>query len=132
MVEFRVKPLPKNTAFRITLNTLENPALIAFSIAIGGTPGQTFPFPDGANVVAPAQLFLTVHPGQSGKLTADLVHAGTNTPVTGPRPKIKLDLTADERLVIFQNACFQPASDQADQTRVSYSMFDKAEHPFMA
>src|SRR5438045_2280213 len=32
---------------------------------------------------------------------------------------------------IFQNACFQPASDQADQTRVSYPMLDKAEHPFV-
>ena len=35
-------------------------------------------------------------------------------------------------LPIFQNACFQPASDQADQTRVSHPMFDKAEHPFVA
>ena len=43
------------TAFRVTLNTLENPSLIAFSIAIGGHPGQSFPFPDGANVAAPAQ-----------------------------------------------------------------------------
>jgi len=35
-------------------------------------------------------------------------------------------------LSIFQNACFQPASDQADQARVSHPMFDKAEHPFVA
>src|SRR5215469_6031817 len=34
-------------------------------------------------------------------------------------------------LSVFQYACFQPAPDQADQTRVSYSMFDKAEHPFV-
>src|SRR5712691_8316698 len=36
------------------------------------------------------------------------------------------------RFPIFQNACFQPAPDQADQTRVSYPMLDKAEHPFVA
>src|ERR1700740_959892 len=32
---------------------------------------------------------------------------------------------------VFQNVGFQPASDQADQTRVSYSVLDKAEHAFM-
>ena len=90
LVEFRVKPTTSYTAFRITLNTLENPSLIAFSIAIGGEPGQTFAFPDGANVVAPASLFLTVHPSGS-KLVADLVHAGTDTPVTGPAPTVTVD-----------------------------------------
>ena len=55
LVEFRVKPLTTMTAFRITMNTLQNPSLIAFSIAIGGAPGHVYPFPDGANVTAPAQ-----------------------------------------------------------------------------
>jgi hypothetical protein len=61
LVEFRVKPLTSATAFRVTLNTLQNPSLVAFSIAIGGTPATVHPFPDGANVTAPAALFLTVH-----------------------------------------------------------------------
>jgi hypothetical protein len=38
LVEFRTKPLANATAFRVTLNTLENPSLIAFSIAIGAPP----------------------------------------------------------------------------------------------
>ncbi len=91
LVEFRVRPTATTTAFRITLNTLENPSLIAFSIAIGGQPGQTYPFPDGANVVAPASLFLTVHPSGS-QLAADLVHAGTDAPVTGPAPTVSVDV----------------------------------------
>jgi predicted esterase len=91
LVEFRVKPTATTTAFRITLNTLENPSLIAFSIAIGGQPGQTYSFPDGANVVAPASLFLTVHPSGS-QLVADLVHAGSDAPVTGPAPNVHVDL----------------------------------------
>ena len=62
-VELRVKPVSDATAFRVTLNTLKDPSLFAFSIAIGGTPGTTHPFPAGANVSAPADLFLTVHPG---------------------------------------------------------------------
>jgi len=65
LVEFRVKPLASETAMRITLNTLKDPSRIAFSVAIGGQPGHTHPFPDGANVVAPADLFLTVHPSGS-------------------------------------------------------------------
>ena len=50
LVELRVKPRPKATAFRITLNTLENPALVATAIAIGGEEEVTHPFPFGANV----------------------------------------------------------------------------------
>jgi hypothetical protein len=91
LVEFRVKPLRHATAFRITLNTLQNPALIAFSIAIGGRPGRTYPFPDGANVLAPAGLFLTVRP-RDGRLTAQLVHAGSDAPVRGPAPSVRVDL----------------------------------------
>src|SRR5690242_9599478 len=91
LVEFRVKPTTNTTAFRITLNTLENPSLIAFSIALGGRAGQTYPFPFGANVVAPADLFLTVHPNGS-QLVASLTRAGTDTPVVGPAPTVHVDL----------------------------------------
>ncbi|MGZ4239359.1 MAG: hypothetical protein ACXVWT_25260, partial [Solirubrobacteraceae bacterium] len=90
LVEFRTKPLANATAFRVTLNTLENPSLIAFSIAIGGKPGTVFPFPDGANVSAPASMFLTVHPSGS-ELVADLVHVGSNAPVSGPAPTVSVD-----------------------------------------
>jgi hypothetical protein len=91
LVEFRVKPTAGATAFRVTLNTLENPALIAFGIAIGGTPGHTYEFPYGSNVVAPANLFLTVHP-QNGKLVAALTRAATGARVKGPAPQVKVDL----------------------------------------
>ena len=79
LVELRVKPLPTATAFRITLNTLEDPALVATAIAIGGNEGEPHPFPFGANVSAPAQYFLTVH-GE----TAVLTDAATGAPVAGP------------------------------------------------
>src|SRR5205807_5554532 len=72
LVELRVRPLRKSTAFRLTLNTLKDQSLVAFSIAIGGKKGQLHEFPAGANVRAPASLFLTVHPN-GPKLVADLV-----------------------------------------------------------
>lgn len=92
LVEFRAKPLSAATAtaFRVTLNTLQNPSLVAFSIAIGGAPGTVHPFPDGANVSAPADLFLTVHPSGS-KMVADLVHAADGSPVSGPPSTVSVD-----------------------------------------
>jgi hypothetical protein len=91
LVELRVRPLPTATAFRITLGTLEKPSLVAFSIALGGKPGHVFAFPDGANVTAPADLFLTVHPA-GPRLVADLVRASTGRAVGGPAPVVRVDL----------------------------------------
>ena len=62
LVELRVRPLPRATAFRVTLNTLKDTSLVAFTIAIGGKTDDAKDFPFGANVKAPAELFLTVHP----------------------------------------------------------------------
>jgi hypothetical protein len=110
LVEFRIRPLAGATAFRATLNTLTNPSLIAFSIAIGGTTGQVHPFPDGANVTAPANLFLTVHPSGT-KLVADLVHAATGSPVSGPAPTVTVDLSRRQIEVDVPHADWNPGSN---------------------
>ncbi len=55
LVEFRVKPTKRSTLFRITLNTLENPSLIAFSIAIGGNAGHPVPVPRRRQCVGAGQ-----------------------------------------------------------------------------
>ena len=60
LVELRVKPLRDATAFRLTYNSMTDPELVATTIAIGDS-AEPQPFPHGANVVAPAELFLTVH-----------------------------------------------------------------------
>ena len=44
VVEFRVKPLRDETAFRVTLNALKDPALTGFTIAIGGRESMSRPF----------------------------------------------------------------------------------------
>ncbi|MEA2352640.1 MAG: hypothetical protein QOJ14_1054 [Thermoleophilaceae bacterium] len=89
LVELRVKPLRKSTAFRVTLNTMKDPSLPAFSIAIGGKKGKTFEFPKGANVRTPARLFLTVHPAGSG-MVGELVRASNGKAVRGPAPKVRV------------------------------------------
>ena len=106
-VELRVRPLASATAFRITLNTLKDPSLAAFSIAIGGTPGVLRQFPAGANVSAPADLFLTVHPGGSG-LVADLTHAAGGAPVSGPAPTVALDTTRRQIEVRVPHSAWDP------------------------
>src|SRR5205807_7331642 len=91
LVELRVKPLRRTTAFRVTLNTLKDRSLVAFTIAIGGRKGHSHAFPHGANVSAPADLFLTVHPGAKKGLVADLLRASNGKAVGGSAPKVTLD-----------------------------------------
>jgi hypothetical protein len=107
LVEFRVKPTATATAFRVTMNTMVNPLLMAFSVAIGGTAGKTYAFPDGANVVAPASLFLTVHASGS-KLIGQLVHAGSDTPVAGPAPVVSVDTYRRQIQVLIPHAEWNP------------------------
>src|SRR2546423_125275 len=105
LVELRVKPRRKTTAFRITLNTLENPDLVATAIAIGGTEGQSHPFPFGANVSAPAQYFLTVH-----GTTAVLTDAVSGGPVPGPAPTVSVDMTRRQITVQVLHSEWNPGT----------------------
>ena len=105
LVELRVKPLARSTAFRITLNTLENPALVATAIAIGGTEGVSHPFPFGANVSAPADYFLTIH-GE----TAVLTNASTGEAVPGPAPTVSVDLARRQITVEVPHGAWNPGT----------------------
>ena len=105
LIELRVRALAQATAFRITLNTLENPDLVATSIAIGGTAGVTHPFPFGANVVAPASLFLTVHGS-----TAVLTDAATGAPVGGVAPSVTVDSARRQITVLVPHQDWSPGT----------------------
>jgi hypothetical protein len=105
LVELRVRPKSMKTAFRITLNTLEDPSLVATAIAIGGTEGEPHPFPFGASVSAPAQYFLTVH-GE----TASLTDAATGAEVPGPPPTVSVDLVRRQITVEVSHRQWNPGS----------------------
>jgi hypothetical protein len=105
MIELRVKRVKKATDFRVTLNTLENPNLVAIAIAIGGTEGHSHPFPFGANVSAPAQLFLTIH-GE----TAVLTDATTGATVAGAPPSLSVDRARRQITVSLPNKTWNPGS----------------------
>jgi hypothetical protein len=105
LIELRVRPKAKATAFRIGLNTLEDPSLVATAIAIGGTPGETHPFPFGANVSAPAQYFLTVH-GEAATLT----DAASGTAVPGAAPSVSVDLARRQITVEVPHSEWNPGT----------------------
>ena len=71
LVEFRVKPLANATAFRLTFNSMKDPALVGTTIALGGTAGIKVSWPYGANVTSPAAYFMTVHGSQADLRRAD-------------------------------------------------------------
>lgn len=77
LVELRVRPLPDATAFRVTLNTLKDAERTAFTIALGSSALPS-PWPHGAGVLSPAELFLTVHGS-----TAELRDAATGAVKAG-------------------------------------------------
>ena len=105
LVELRVKPLANATAFRITYNSMTDPALVATTIAIGDSASPQ-EFPHGANVVAPAELFLTVH-----GTTADLVDAASGATV-GPAPAVKVSTKRHQVEVRVDRSAWDPGTGQ--------------------
>jgi hypothetical protein len=105
LIELRVRATRKTTVFRLSLNTLEDPNLVAEAIALGGTEGVTHPFPFGANVSAPAQDFLTIHGS-----TAVLTDAATGAVVGGPAPKVSIDMLRRQITVTVLHSEWDPGS----------------------
>jgi hypothetical protein len=101
LVELRVRPLTDATAFRVTLNTLTDPSLVGFTVALGSSPAP-LAWPHGAGVSSPAELFLTVH----GR-TAELTDAATGA-VRSPAPSVSVDLARRQIEVRVPHAAWDP------------------------
>jgi hypothetical protein len=128
-VEFRIKPVTNATAFRITVNTMNDPTLIAVSIALGGTVGVSHPFPHGANVSAPADLFLTIFPSGS-TLTADLINATTGLPVAGIAPTVTVDTTRRQIQVMVPKTQWNPTG-KVENLSAGIGLWDKANNRYL-
>jgi C-terminal binding-module, SLH-like, of glucodextranase len=103
LVEFRVKPQPKSTAFRVTLNTLKDPNVVAFTVALGESP-ETRAWPFGAGVRSPAQRFLTVH-----GTTAVLTDAASGAEIT-PAPTVRVNMLRRQFEVFVPHAAWSPGT----------------------
>lgn len=107
LVELRVKPTADATAFRITLNTLHNPSRIGISVALGGRAGVVHPLPFGADTVAPADVFLTLHP-LHGRLEGTITSALTGKAVAGPAVKVSVDLGRRQITALVPHQSWNP------------------------
>jgi dienelactone hydrolase len=101
IVELRVKPLRRATAFRLTFNTMLDPSLVGWTLAIGSSP-QPVRWPHGANVSGPARLFLTVHGRQ-----AELRRAGDGKRVSPP-PKVAISKRRRQVQVLIPHRAWNP------------------------
>jgi len=107
IVELRVRPVRRATAFRLTLNTMKDPLLVAFTIALGGRPGQLRELPFGANVRAPADRFLTVHP-DGERMVGVLTDAATGRSLPRGTVRASVDRTRRQITVRVPNAAWNP------------------------
>ena len=82
------KPLASATAFRVTLNTLKDPSLVAFSIAIGGTPGRDAPVPRRRERERARRPVPDRAPGAAPAWPPTCVDAATGAPVGGSAPTV--------------------------------------------
>ena len=126
-VELRVKPLNDSTAFRVTLNTLKDPSLTAFTIGIGGSADTPRQWPLGANVSAPGDLFLTVHALGAG-MTADLRDAAGNH--VGPTPTLAVDTTRRQIEVRVSKSAWDPTG-KVVRLAAGAGLWDKAAGEYM-
>ena len=116
LVELRVKPLTTATAFRVTLNTLADATLPAFTIAIGTASSPITAFPHGANSSAAADRFVTVH-----NTHAEMVVGSVTTVL----PAAIVDLTRRQIEVQVPHADWNPGSTTVRLT-AGVGLWDKS------
>lgn len=119
IVEVRLKLLSGALAVRITFNTMHDPSLVAATIALGGTPGVTYPMPHDAGAREPAQVFVTVH-GHSG----DIVDAATGRTLA-IAPTVSPTLFRRQLDVRVPYAAFDPRG-KAFRAAVASGLWDNA------
>jgi hypothetical protein len=126
LVELRVKPLAGETAFRVTLNTLKDPARTAFTIAIGGAASDApVAWPSGAGVRSPAALFLTVH-GTSAEL-----RDAAGGAVRSPAPTASVDLRRRQVDVRVPHAAWNPGEGKV-RLAAGVGLWDTAAGRYLA
>ena len=131
LVEFRVKPLADSTAFRVTLNSLQDAGSVAFTVAIGSSAPSginlngNVAWPHGAGVNSPAALFLTVHGS-----TAELLDAATGATLA-PTPTSSVDLTRRQFDVRVPRAAWDPGTSTTRMT-IGVGVWDPAGNRYLS
>ena len=123
LVEFRTKPLAKSTAFRVTLNSLIDPSLVGFTIALGSSDvAQEWPY--GADVTSPAAYFVTVH-GRNATMT----RAADGHRVS-PAPSVSVSVHRRQFTVQVPHAAWNPGDSTVRMT-VGVGLWDVAHDRYL-
>lgn len=123
LVEMRIRPLADATAIRVTLNTLIDPELVAFTVALGDGPGATWP--NGAGATSPADVFVTFHGG-----TATLTDAVTGLAIE-PAASAAVDLVRRQVDLRIPTAAWDPGRDTHHVT-IGVGLWDAANDSYLA
>jgi predicted esterase len=118
LVELRLRPLTRGTALRLTYNTMLNPDLAATTIALGDAAGLR-PLPYGANVQAPATVFVTVHGS-----TATITDAATGEQVG--QPQVAVDTTRRQVHICVPYDSFDPRGQRAVRVAAGTGLWNAA------
>ncbi|MFN2524243.1 MAG: hypothetical protein ABR614_13155 [Mycobacteriales bacterium] len=113
LVELRVRPLKAATAFRVTLNTLQDAKRSAFTLALGNGPSVAWPH--GAGVSSPGALFVTWHGS-----AVDAVDAAGKA-VAGATAKV--DLLRRQVTVTVPHSAINPGAGKL-RTTVGVGLWD--------
>lgn len=106
LVELRLKPLPGETAFRLTYNTMIDPMAVGTTIGLGDS-ARALPMPHGANARMPAEVFVTVR-----GFEADAVDAVTGVTVATGLP-VAVDPSRRQVEVRIPVSVFAPGGRRA-------------------
>jgi len=123
LVELRVKPLESELAIRITYNSMTDPALVGTTLALG-TSAEPRAFPHGANVSAPAQVFVSVW-GDTG----DVINAATGQ-IIGV-PSVEVDRLRRQVEVRVSYAYYDPRALRDARIAAGVGLWDKATHNYL-
>ncbi|MGN6475101.1 MAG: hypothetical protein ACTHK4_15820 [Mycobacteriales bacterium] len=123
LVEFRAKPLASATAFRVTLNSLTDPSLVGFTIALGDS-AQPQEWPAGADVTSPAAYFVTVH----GRV-ATMTRAGSGK-VMLPGPAVSVSVHRRQFTVEIPHRTWNPGQSTIRMT-VGVGLWDQDRNAYL-
>jgi hypothetical protein len=123
LVEFRTKPLADATAFRVTLNSLTDPSLVGFTIALGDS-AQSKAWPDKAGVSSPAAYFVTVH-GRTGTMTD-----AASGKVLQPAPTVSVSIHRRQFTVEVPHAAWNPGESTVRMT-VGVGLWDSVHNHYL-
>jgi hypothetical protein len=125
IVEVRLKPLAHGTAVRLTYNTMLKPELVAATLILGDSAG-TRPLPNGANVQAPAQIFVTVHGSD-----ARIVDAATGQAISSSEAVVSLDSRRRQVHLCVPYTAFDPRGLRAVRVALGVGLWDVANDQYL-